>query len=57
MTAEGKKRVQITLAADTIEKLNEWCDTLGISKSAATSMALADWLRRMEADHKAAASE
>lgn len=51
MTGEGKTRVQISLTTDMLDRLNEWCNTLGISKSAAAAMALAEWLRKVELEH------
>jgi metal-responsive CopG/Arc/MetJ family transcriptional regulator len=51
MTADGKTRVQITLTDELLERLNMWCDTLGISKSAAASIALADWVQKVESQH------
>lgn len=51
MTGEGKARVQISLTHDMLNRLNEWCNTLGISKSAAAAMAIAEWLRKVEAEH------
>ena len=51
MTGEGKTRVQISLTTDMLDRLNEWCNTLGISKSAAAAMALAEWLRKVEVEH------
>ena len=47
MISDGKVRMQITLSEDTKRRLDEACESLGVSKSAAISYALSEWLARV----------
>jgi hypothetical protein len=54
MTAEGKTRIQITIGAEQLEKLNALCAEIGISKSAAVAMALNDWVKKVADERETA---
>lgn len=54
MEANRKRRVQISVGDELLERLDVACKELGITKSAAVAMALSDWLRRDAARDAAA---
>lgn len=45
-----KKRVQITLSQEVIEKLEEAAQRAGVTKSAMASMAITEWITQKQLD-------
>lgn len=51
MVADDKKRIQITLSVEMLEKLEQIANEIGISKSAMAAVAVTEWMRGRQEPH------